>query len=86
MTKNLQNKKIIIANWKMAPETIGEAFEILKKVKNPARTLKNTKVVICPPSLYINELKESVGKTKKFYLESKIFFLKKRVLTREKFQ
>ena len=49
----------------MAPETIGEAFEILKKVKNPARTLKNTKVVICPPSLYINELKESVGKTKK---------------------
>ncbi|MEK7182384.1 MAG: triose-phosphate isomerase [Patescibacteria group bacterium] len=65
MTKNLQNKKIIIANWKMAPETIGEAFEILKKVKNTARTLKNTKVVICPPSLYINELKESVGKTKK---------------------
>lgn len=65
MTKNSQNKKIIIANWKMSPETIGEAFEILKKVKETAKTLKNTKLVICPPSLYTNELKESLGKSKK---------------------
>ncbi|TSD03224.1 MAG: triosephosphate isomerase [Parcubacteria group bacterium Athens0714_16] len=65
MAKDSQNKKIVVANWKMSPETIDEAFEILKKVKETAKTLKNTKLVICPPSLYANELKESLGKSKK---------------------
>ncbi len=60
-------KKIVIANWKMNPQTLLEAkrnFSIFKKTK---RDDSGVTVVFCPPFIYLNELYKS-------YTGSKIFF------------
>lgn len=51
-------KKIVIANWKMNPETIGEAVKIFNATKMAVKDLKNTKVVICPPFVYLSDLEK----------------------------
>jgi len=40
---------LIVANWKMNPQTSKEAEILFKKSIDSFRNLKNTKVVICPP-------------------------------------
>ncbi|KKR38497.1 MAG: Triosephosphate isomerase [Parcubacteria group bacterium GW2011_GWC2_40_31] len=49
-------KKIIIANWKMNPETGEKAKELFSLSRKAALKLKNTKVVICPPNIYFQSL------------------------------
>ena len=44
--------KIIIANWKCNPSTLAEAKKLFDKVKK-------TKAIICPPFVYISELKSA---------------------------
>ncbi len=46
-------KKIIIANWKMTPSTIREARELFVKISRAAGKLRNAKVVVCPPFVYL---------------------------------
>jgi len=46
-------KKIIVANWKMNPESPREAKEIFNPVKKLALTLKKVNTVICPPAVYL---------------------------------
>jgi triosephosphate isomerase len=46
-------KKLIIANWKMNPQTVKEAAELFNATARTARKIKNTKVVICPPFVYL---------------------------------
>ncbi|MFA5838813.1 MAG: triose-phosphate isomerase [Candidatus Paceibacterota bacterium] len=65
MPKNLQSKKIVVANWKMEPETLEKAFEIFNETKKVSKALKNTNIVICPPSIYLNKLKEETKSNKK---------------------
>ena len=43
-------KILIVANWKMNPQTLAEAKALFGNVKN-------TGAVICPPSIYISDLK-----------------------------
>ena len=57
-------KKIIIANWKMNPPTLKEAKRLFDKVKKGIRGVKNTEVIICPPFLYLSELKAKSYKLK----------------------
>lgn len=49
-------KKIIIANWKMNPESISEAKKLLQLVKKGTSRLKKTMVVIAPPFQYLHLL------------------------------
>lgn len=49
-------KRLIIANWKMNPATFAEAKAIAEATKRTAARAKNTRVVICPPALYLREL------------------------------
>jgi triosephosphate isomerase len=63
MKKNIirqaQVKKIlVVGNWKMNPETAEKAKEIFKGTKNVAKDLKNTKVVVCPPFVYLSDLEK----------------------------
>ncbi len=51
-------KKIVIANWKMNPNSLSEAEEIFKGIKKRVNKFKNLKVVICSPFVYINNLKQ----------------------------
>ncbi|MBU3969026.1 triose-phosphate isomerase [Patescibacteria group bacterium] len=64
MKTKIKNK-IVVANWKMEPKTQDEALKIFNDTKKASKNLKNTKVVICPPNFYVNELKEGLGKSKK---------------------
>ncbi len=50
-------KKMIIANWKMNPWSLKEAKEIFGGIKKTAVKLKKTETVVCPPFIYLNELK-----------------------------
>jgi len=42
-------KTLIVANWKMNPQTLREAKQLFDSVRRGARNIKRTEVVICPP-------------------------------------
>ena len=46
-------KKIIIANWKMNPQTARQALQLADEVRRGAKSLKNVEAVLAPPFLYI---------------------------------
>lgn len=46
-------KPLIVANWKMNPETLFEAKKLFSLVKKGIKNVKNAKVVICPPFVYL---------------------------------
>jgi len=53
-----KNKILIVANWKMNPESAEKAREIFLETKKTVKTLKNTKVVVCPPFVYLSDLEK----------------------------
>jgi triosephosphate isomerase len=53
-----KNKLLIVGNWKMNPETAEKAKEIFRETQKVAKELKNTKVVICPPFVYLSDLEK----------------------------
>ena len=46
-------KKLIIANWKMTPDSAKEAAELFNATEKAAKKARNAKVVICPPFVYL---------------------------------
>jgi triosephosphate isomerase len=46
-------KKIIVANWKMNPQTPREAKALALKTKALTTKLEQVSVIICPPALYL---------------------------------
>lgn len=50
----MSQKKLIVGNWKMNPETLEEAKVIVKKARNVAKKLSHTEVVVCPPTIFIS--------------------------------
>lgn len=51
-----KNKKLVVANWKLNPITLKDAKKLFSDVKKVASKTQNVQTVICPPSVYINEL------------------------------
>lgn len=52
-------KKIIIANWKMNPQTADEAEKLSVAVDNFAKKNKK-KIIICPPFVYLESLSRKI--------------------------
>ena len=53
------NKKYIVANWKMNPQSLAEAEEILLYIDEHLReSTKNTdqSLIICPPFIFIEDV------------------------------
>ncbi|MEK7585106.1 MAG: triose-phosphate isomerase [Patescibacteria group bacterium] len=50
-------KKIIVANWKMNPDTPREARELFRRTKLVANKLKKVSVIVCPPAVFLPLLK-----------------------------
>lgn len=53
------NKKLIVANWKMLPESLAEAESILEFTDSQLSTLGNQdklSLVICPPFIYLEDV------------------------------
>lgn len=55
-------KKLIVANWKMNPESPREAKEIFNPIKRLALTLNKVNTVICPPAVYLPLLQSKSSK------------------------
>ena len=49
-------EKLIIANWKMNPERQSQAIKLARAVAHGVKNLKKTKVVICPPSVFLEPI------------------------------
>ncbi len=64
----MKKKSIVIANWKMNPETLEEAKEIVAVVKRVASGLKRTEVVIAPSFLHLSAVSKLVGRVRKVSL------------------
>ena len=46
-------KILIVANWKMNPETIQEAKKLSSSIEEGIKNIKGAEVVICPPFVYL---------------------------------
>jgi triosephosphate isomerase len=54
-------KKLIAANWKLNPKTLGAAEKLIKALAPEARNSK-ADVVFCPPAAYLAEMKHKFPK------------------------
>jgi triosephosphate isomerase (TIM) len=54
---------LVVANWKMNPQTLGAAKELATETKKALSRVKQTTVVIAPPTLYIPIVAPIFGKT-----------------------
>lgn len=52
-------KKLIVANWKMCPDSLSDAKKIFGAIKKGISGSRGAEVVICPPSIFLSELKKS---------------------------
>lgn len=71
-------KKLIIGNWKMHPATLKEAEKLFSSVAKGLPTLRKTEVVVCPPFVYLSQLKKisrklNLGAQDAFYGETGAF-------------
>lgn len=67
--------KLIIANWKMNPQSKKEAEIIFKKISVSVKNIKNTEVIVCMPFTYLS-IKEKI-KNKSIKLGSQDVFYEK---------
>jgi len=51
------SKILVVANWKMNPKTFKEASGLFETVRKAVKKSGNIKVVICPPALWLKQLK-----------------------------
>ncbi len=57
-------KKLIVANWKMNPQSIAETKRIFSVVKKGIKNIKNVEVVICPPFTALSSIQYQVSSIK----------------------
>lgn len=68
-------KKLVIANWKMNPQSKKEAELIFRNISNSIKKVKNTEIVVCPPFPFIY-IKEKI-KNKKIKIGAQDVFYEK---------
>lgn len=56
----MKTKKLIIGNWKMYPASLKDAKSKFTAIKKVASKLTNVQTVVCPPLVYVSELKKLV--------------------------
>ncbi len=49
-------KKLIIANWKMNPETVGDAVALAKMARAAERAVRGVALVVCPPAIFLSDI------------------------------
>jgi len=54
------SKKLIVANWKMNPQTLKEAERLSAEIQEGIRGLKNAEVVFCPPFPYLKSIRSKL--------------------------
>lgn len=51
-----RNKKLVVGNWKMNPQTLEEAKKTYGDIKRKVSNFEKTEVYMCVPYIYIHEL------------------------------
>ncbi|MFH1451379.1 MAG: triose-phosphate isomerase [bacterium] len=46
-------KSLVVANWKMNPQTPKEAEELFRSIEGKTQGVEGVEVVICPPAIYL---------------------------------
>ena len=54
-----KRKAMVVANWKMNPESLDEAMDLFDGIKGASSRAQNVKTIICPPSVFLSELRLS---------------------------
>jgi triosephosphate isomerase len=49
-------KSIVVANWKMNPQTMRDAKKLFEGTKKAAEGTKNVSIIVAPPSIFLREL------------------------------
>ena len=57
----MDQKPLIIANWKMNPTTQKEAEHLFGSVEKGVRKIKEAEIVICPPFVWLRECHSLIG-------------------------
>ena len=52
----MKRRDIVVANWKMSPETLIEAKKVFNSVRGLAKGIRNTDIIICPPFPFLYPL------------------------------
>jgi len=47
--ERMKKRNLVVANWKMGPETLDDAKKAFNRARLGVKGLKNTDVIICPP-------------------------------------
>ena len=55
------SRKLIVANWKMEPQTRLEAVALMRKIAKKARALEHARAVVCPPAVFLSVWKKAAG-------------------------
>ncbi len=71
--------KLIVANWKMNPESADKAKKIAAEIKKFGRKFGTSKIVICPPFVFVNEVAKVLSGSKKIVLGAQDVFIGKGV-------
>ena len=69
-------KKLLIFNWKMAPQSLSEAKRLLTSNLQPTTNNKNVEVIVCPPFIYLSGLSSVVGRRSSVKLGAQDVFYK----------
>lgn len=75
--------KLIVGNWKMFPESLREAAMLARSVKKAALRATTTRVVVCPPHVFLLPVKTIAGKSRLALGAQDCFFEEKGARTGE---
>jgi len=68
----MSKRKLVVGNWKMNPENLDDAKRIASAISRSVKNLK-TKVVLCPPFVFLGSLSGIRGAQDVFYESSGAF-------------
>jgi len=69
--------KLIVANWKMNPETSEKAKAIASDMARGSRAFGSIKLVLCPPFVFLGDVAKAVSVSKKVALGAQDVFIGK---------
>jgi len=70
----MSKTKIIVANWKMNPESAEEAKKISFDIKESGNDFDKIKLIICPPFVFLNEIQTIFARSKKIFVGAQDVF------------
>lgn len=72
-----RTSRIIVANWKMNPETLPEARRLFARIKKASARTRNVRTIIAPPIVFLADLALSYGGVCVSFAAQDVFFERK---------